>query len=155
MPMALTNSGRSESWSNSCAQNWAKYCVPISQLHVQPLGQSTPSQTMSSYKSSTSVEWVTTLSSCPLTLCWNGTDWYTYAEDGDRSYFHRLAASTSLFSANREHLSEGIWVFGPPFLSSFTIPTIFATFPRYLLTTKTILLPHSSTLIEYAVSSFP
>ena len=44
-----------------------------------------------------------------------------------------------------EHLSGRIWISGLPFLSFLTTMTILAPPARYLLTTKTISLPHSST----------
>src|SRR6266702_3233530 len=76
----------------------------------------------------------------------NGVNWCTYAEDGGKSYLHHHVFSISNFSANKEPLSERIWVVGQPFLS----PSIM--FYSLLLMTKRVCLLHSSTRIVCAVS---
>ncbi len=88
-----------------------------------------------------------------FSLYGDGTNWYTYVDDGDVSYLHHHAVSIWNFSADTEHLSGRIWVTGRPTLSLSTISSILTRVATALLqTTKTMSLLHSGTPIVYTMS---
>src|ERR1700691_1041146 len=98
---------------------------------------------MSCSKYSIPIKIITTT---PFDLYGNGTYWFMYVEDGDKSYSHHQTVSSSKFSAHPDVVSERISISGQPF------PSFFFYISSRTTLMKTMLLLHSSTTIVYVVS---